>query len=92
MATRTISTRMAIQGESEYKAAVTRINAELRTLRITPACAGKSILSRVAYAASRDHPRVRGEKNDKIFRSVLKVISPRVRGEKSRRSSVRTET
>ena len=32
MATRTISTRMAIQGESEYKAAVTRINAELRTL------------------------------------------------------------
>ena len=43
MATRTISTRMAIQGESEYKAAVTRINAELRTLRITPACAGKSL-------------------------------------------------
>lgn len=33
MATRTISTKLAIDGESEYKASLTRINAELRSLQ-----------------------------------------------------------
>lgn len=33
MATRTISTKLAIQGESEYRASLTRINAQLKTLQ-----------------------------------------------------------
>ena len=62
MATRTISTRMAIQGESEYKAAVTRINAELRTLRITPRVRGekKQNGGRVP-GSSGSPPRARGK-------------------------------
>ena len=33
MATRTISTKLAIEGESEYRAAVSRVNAEIKTLQ-----------------------------------------------------------
>ena len=33
MATRTISTKLAIDGESEYRASLTRINGEIRTLQ-----------------------------------------------------------
>ena len=33
MATRTISTKLAIQGESEYRASLSRINSEIKTLR-----------------------------------------------------------
>lgn len=33
MATRTISTKLAIDGESEYRASLTRINSEIKTLQ-----------------------------------------------------------
>lgn len=33
MATRTISTRVAVEGESQYRAAITGINAELRNMQ-----------------------------------------------------------
>ena len=33
LATRTISTQLAIKGESEYKASISRINGELKTLQ-----------------------------------------------------------
>ena len=83
MATRTISTRMAIQGESEYKAAVTRINAELRTLRITPACAGKSFPIVVIDELSRDHPpRARGKGDGKAVDLPRRGITPACAGKR----------
>ena len=33
MATRTISTKLAIEGESEYRSTLSRINTELKTLQ-----------------------------------------------------------
>ena len=33
MATRTISTKLAIEGESEYRASITRINNEIKSLQ-----------------------------------------------------------
>ena len=35
MATRTISTKLAIEGESEYRSSLARINGELKNLRST---------------------------------------------------------
>ena len=33
MATRTISTRLAVEGESEYRASIARINSEIKSLQ-----------------------------------------------------------
>ena len=33
MATRTVSTKLAIEGESEYRASLSRINSEIKTLQ-----------------------------------------------------------
>ena len=50
-------------------------------LRITPAYAGKSFRLLVQGAVRRDHPRVCGEKNVEMLKSLWKMGSPpRMRG------------
>ena len=65
-----------------------RVRGTARTLllapkswRITPACAGNSLLRCGSSAFARDHPRVCGEQRTKIFQRVIRAGSPpRVRG------------
>ena len=52
-----------------------------RTLRITPACAGKRLCVMVATFQAKDHPRVCGEKaNQRGFLGHVEGSPPRVRG------------
>ena len=55
------------------------------SMRITPACAGKSLSTALCAMKTRDHPRVRGEKSAKrlVCRS-LAGSPPRVRGKVDR--------
>ena len=49
--------------------------------RITPACAGKSVFSRIFFWYIQDHPRVCGEKSIVLCKFLRKIGSPpRVRG------------
>ena len=65
----------------------------LPRLRITPACAGKSMPVAPAYSAGGDHPRVCGEKVDCAVRAVSKAGSPpRVRGKDTLRTLLRPAT
>ena len=49
--------------------------------RITPACAGKSLNARFPAVTLKDHPRVCGEKNERITKQTKNAGSPpRVRG------------
>ena len=53
----------------------------LDTLRITPACAGKTFAGRVAGACQKDHPRVCGENAiAKVKQNMKEGSPPRVRG------------
>ena len=54
------------------------------TLRITPACAGKTTSPIVSYLLGKDHPRVCGENgNNGIVSLTLIGSPPRVRGKQS---------
>ena len=49
--------------------------------RITPACAGKSDIHANGFCCPRDHPRMCGEKNVEMLKSLWKLGSPpHVRG------------
>ena len=51
--------------------------------RITPACAGKTILAVFPSVAAEDHPRVCGENGKSFFKALLEGGSPpRVRGKR----------
>ena len=50
---------------------------------ITPAYAGKSTDKAIKYLAKRDHPRVCGEKKNRLERGGEKADHPRMCGEKS---------
>ena len=53
---------------------------------ITPACAGKSLLSQIEICGVRDHPRVCGEKSAPAYVNVVNEGSPpRVRGKAARK-------
>ena len=45
-------------------------------IRITPACAGKSVTARHLLSICRDHPRLRGEKGTFVEKSVYFLGSP----------------
>lgn len=50
-------------------------------VRITPACAGKSIIEATSRALNEDHPRVCGEKNSaSVIRNCKQGSPPRMRG------------
>ena len=54
---------------------------EAKTLRITPACAGKSVLDLLLMRTNGDHPRMCGEKNSgRIFAAIISGSPPHVRG------------
>ena len=53
---------------------------------ITPAYAGKSTDKAIKYLAKRDHPRVCGEKKNRLERGGEKADHPRVCGEKLARN------
>ena len=53
----------------------------MRSQRITPACAGKSLSVSVVVHSVKDHPRVCGEKSPVLIgRGSLRGSPPRVRG------------
>ena len=57
------------------------VTTQISALRITPACAGKSLSISFSVAFFRDHPRVCGEKQMALFKIFLRWGSPpRVRG------------
>ena len=57
------------------------VNLEERIIRITPACAGKSLLCDTEESVPKDHPRVCGEKAPAPARARFRRGSPpRVRG------------
>ena len=58
-------------------------------VRITPACAGKSLGIHKRANVSRDHPRVCGEKAASVSKSIpAKGSPPRVRGKVDRTACV----
>ena len=64
------------RGEAEVK------NLLANALRITPACAGRSVHQLIRLAFAKDHPRVRGEKLSSTSLTALAGGSPpRARGE-----------
>ena len=57
------------------------VNQESKNIRITPACAGKTLIKIMKEGAVKDHPRVCGENVEKLATNPLPQGSPpRVRG------------
>ena len=67
-----------VRGKVSYSSGIMGVD------RITPACAGKSLISFVGGGLIRDHPRVCGEKSAPAYVNVVNEGSPpRVRGKVS---------
>ena len=72
---------MALGSPPRVRGKASIIRKEIRNVRITPACAGKSRIHCQPYGYSGDHPRVCGEKALSIVTLAAKSGSPpRVRG------------